>query len=426
MSAKKLFLFLLLYYFINVIINFKVMIMKNVKTRNSNLELLRIFSMALIIMHHYACHSTLEITSPVIYHVLIWGGKIGVMSFLLITGYFQVNSEFKSRKLFKLVFQVLFYSYIYLLLFYIFDGYSLTSQDKIFSIIPLISKNYWFISIYVFLYILSPFLNKIIKSFSKDTFKHLLILFIIYFFGIKTFIYGNAIEFFESVLGFIFFYFLGAYIRLYKIDFFEKLHKKNIVLAFGIIFFLVFLNVLNIRVLSNYFIYNSTFNFFRNYISLISTYQVGSIFTLVSTLCIFHFFKNLNIKNNKFINFMASTTFGCYLIHDNTLVRPFLWQNLFDMKIVMVGSLKALFSSDAFILNKIFAVPMVFISDTFNLPVHFFLPIHCLLIIIFILFVCSIIEVIRVNFIEKHFRTLLRNNKRVNNFIVKFDNWINA
>lgn len=123
---------------------------------------------------------------------------------------------------------------------------------------------------------------------------------------------------------------------------------------------------------------------------------------------------------------MASTTFGCYLIHDNTLVRPFLWQNLFDMKIVMVGSLKALFSSDAFILNKIFAVPMVFISDTFNLPVHFFLPIHCLLIIIFILFVCSIIEVIRVNFIEKHFRTLLRNNKRVNNFLVKFDNWINA
>ena len=155
--------------------------MNNLKIRNSNLELLRIFSMALIIMHHYAFHSNLEIISPVIHQVLLWGGKIGVMSFLLITGYFQVNSQFKCKKLFKLVFQVLFYSYIYLLLFFIFDRNTLTFQNKTFLIIPLLSKNYWFISIYVFLYILSPFLNKIIKGFSKNTFKHLLILFIIFF-----------------------------------------------------------------------------------------------------------------------------------------------------------------------------------------------------------------------------------------------------
>lgn len=398
--------------------------MSKVKIRNSNLELLRIFSMALIIMHHYACHSNLGIISPVIHQVLLWGGKIGVMSFLLITGYFQVNSNFKSKKLFKLIFQVLFYSYIYLLLFFIFDRDSLTFENKIFGIIPLISKNYWFISIYVFLYILSPFLNKIIKSFSQNTFKHLLILFVIYFFGIKTFVYGNAIEFFESVLGFMFFYFVGAYIRLYKIAFFEKLRWKNIVLAFSIIVFIVSLNIVNLRILSNY-IGNSLVDHLSNFVTVISTYQIGSIFTLVVTICIFHFFKNLDIKNNKFINFIASTTFGCYLIHDNTLVRPFLWKNLFDMNIVMVGSLKSLFSSNAFIVNKVLAIPMVFISDVVNIPIHFFLPLHCLLIIIFILAVCSIIEFIRMNLIEKNIMKLVDRFSKINSLLIKFDKWVN-
>jgi len=399
--------------------------MSNVKIRNSNLELLRIFSMALIIMHHYAVHSSLETVSPVIHQVLLWGGKIGVMSFLLITGYFQINSNFKSKKLFKLILQVWFYSYIFLLLLFLFNRDILTFNNKIFLIFPLVSKNYWFISIYVFLYILTPFLNKIIRSLSKNTFKHFIVLFVIYFFGIKTFVYGNAIEFFESVLGFMFFYFLGAYIRLYKINFFEKLKWKNIVLAFLIILFLVSLNVINVRFLSNYFIDNSLFNHLRSYISLISTYQIGSMFTLVASISIFHFFKNLNIKNNKFINFIASTTFGCYLIHDNTVNRPFLWKNLFDMNIVMVGNLKTLLSSNAFIINKILAVPMVFISDIFNLPIHFLLPLHCFLIIIFILVVCSFIEFVRINFIERYFINLIDKSDKIKCMFIKIDDWIN-
>lgn len=223
----------------------------------------------------------------------------------------------------------------------------------------------------------------------------------------------------------MFFYFVGAYIRLYKIDFFEKLRWKNIVLAFSIIVFLIVLNVINMRILPKYFFDNIFLNHFRNYISLISNYQVGSIFTLIATISIFHFFKNLNIRNNKFINFIASTTFWCYLIHDNTLVRPFLWKNLFDMNIVMVGSLKSLFSSNAFIVNKVLAIPMVFISDLINIPIHFFLPLHCLLIIIFILAVCSIIEFIRMNLIEINIIKLVDRFSKINSLLLKFDKWVN-
>lgn len=196
-------------------------------------------------------------------------------------------------------------------------------------------------------------------------------------------------------------------------------------MAFFIVLSLIILNVINIRFLPIFFIDNAIFSHVRNYISLISTYQIGSIFTLVAAISIFYFFKNLNIKNNKFINFIASTTFGCYLIHDNTVIRPFLWKNLFDMNIVMVGNLKSLFLSDAFVINKILAIPMVFISDIFNLPIHFLLPLHCFLIIIFILAVCSIIEFIRTNFIEKIIIKLVDKCNNISILLCKFDKWIN-
>lgn len=46
---------------------------------------------------------------------------------------------------------------------------------------------------------------------------------------------------------------------------------------------------------------------------------------------IFLGFKNLKLKYNKLINIISSTTLGIYLIHDNKLVREFLWKNYFKV-----------------------------------------------------------------------------------------------
>ena len=40
-------------------------------------------------------------------------------------------------------------------------------------------------------------------------------------------------------------------------------------------------------------------------------------------------FKNIKIGYNKWINIIASASFGVYLIHDNNIVRPFLWKTVF-------------------------------------------------------------------------------------------------
>ena len=58
-------------------------------------------------------------------------------------------------------------------------------------------------------------------------------------------------------------------------------------------------------------------------------YGTQSILTFLSALFSFLMFKNLKIGYHKWINVIASATFGVYLIHDHPIVRPFLWQTVF-------------------------------------------------------------------------------------------------
>jgi len=93
--------------------------------RQSNLELLRIISMLLILMHHYSVHGGFNLSNvPLTFNVFLvqllsLGGKIGVNIFMLITGYFMVNSKFNFKKLLRLGLQVLFYSVGFMLIFYL-------------------------------------------------------------------------------------------------------------------------------------------------------------------------------------------------------------------------------------------------------------------------------------------------------------------
>ena len=82
-----------------------------------------------------------------------------------------------------------------------------------------------------------------------------------------------------------------------------------------------------------------------------ATYLFGqkSFPLLVSSIGIFLGFKNIKIKNSKIINIISSATLGIYLIHDNFLVREFLWLKFFKVsehfydKYLLFYSLKIIF-----------------------------------------------------------------------------------
>lgn len=69
----------------------------------------------------------------------------------------------------------------------------------------------------------------------------------------------------------------------------------------------------------------------RNGLVYFEVADSNKILALITSVCLFMLFKNLNIKQNKVINNVAASTFGVLLIHANSdTMRKFLWYNVFD------------------------------------------------------------------------------------------------
>ncbi|MGL4862403.1 MAG: acyltransferase family protein [Cetobacterium sp.] len=85
------------------------------KERSSNFELLRIFAMVLIVTHHYSIHGNWEFNevismSKLYIQFLSIGGKLGVNLFIMITGYFMCDSNYRVQTIKKIAIQTWVYS----------------------------------------------------------------------------------------------------------------------------------------------------------------------------------------------------------------------------------------------------------------------------------------------------------------------------
>lgn len=277
------------------------------KERQSNFELLRIISMILIIMHHFAVHSGFPQGGGTINDYIVRffaiGGKLGVNIFVLISGYFLVDSNFKFKKLLKLIIQLLFYSIIITLIFLCCKKVSLSEQLVLKTLFPASSSAWWFATIYILLYCVSPYLNIMIKNCNKHMHLNLILFLLFVQIVIRIFFKIENLSVF------------GWFITLYLIAAYIKLYPNNIMLSSKLMAFIGIYSFIMIAVF--YMFFKLDYWFLTSFINLICS---------VSTFCLF---KNFNIPNNKIINTVAKTTFGIYLIHDNNFIRPFIWKELF-------------------------------------------------------------------------------------------------
>ena len=147
------------------------------------MELLRIFSMYLIIVFHCAYHSNFPTPPPstdVTYNALavkiFWlFGEWGVNLFVLTSGYFQVKGSFKWNKLALLLGQTLFYSLITMLIGrFVGAEEAMGLENLLRSLTPVLSRQYWFCTAYVALYLVSPYLNLLITTMEKKSFQYFL------------------------------------------------------------------------------------------------------------------------------------------------------------------------------------------------------------------------------------------------------------
>lgn len=312
----------------------------------------------MIILHHFAVHNKVETTqyNHIVLDLLSIGGKLGVNVFILITGYFMINSSFKIKKIIWLFVEISFYSITILLIFYGFGLSEFNTKLTLMSLFPLIYNLYWFGTVYVMLYIISPFINIFINKINRFQHRNLIILLTAFWSIIPTFTAGDL---YFSYLGwFINLYIIGAYIKFYEKKDFN--FKKDII-TFLLAYLIIILSVVILNMLGE------TYSILLNFTTYFS--KINSFILLLCTISLFQIFNHLKIPNTKIINNIAKSIFSVYLIHDNIFIRVFLWEQLFtfDPNISQLGLfLYGLFTSlvvliFCIIINKFLSVVINFI-----------------------------------------------------------------
>lgn len=298
--------------------------------RKSNIELLRIVGILQIISFHYVYKGGFQFESFTLNKFIVkifWMfGELGVNLFILITGYFMIHSSFQVKKCIKLILQVNFYMILSIgiaCVLGIYD-YDINIKQIINWLFPVIRNRYWFITAYILIYILSPYMNMFAKMLSQQVYIKFILLVLCIWCIVPT-IFGvltndtESLLFYTRLLWLSIVYFIGAYIRLYSFRLIKS--RRNSSLLSIISFGAIICSILVIEGFSKIFavigLYESAY-----------FWQPNTIPMFLLSIGVFGIFLNMNIPNNKLINKLASTTLGIYLLHDGEL-SAWLWDELF-------------------------------------------------------------------------------------------------
>lgn len=292
------------------------------QARNSALELLRIVAMLFIVLSHACVHSHFHFSpSTISLNSLFvqWGvlGNLGVDIYALISGYFLCKSAKSYRSVIRLLLQVWFYSYTLFLVCKFVFHYTYSSGDYLQVFFPTVFQEYWFFTAYVVLSLLAPYVNSFLSKADRITTRNLIITMLILWVIIPTLTSQNMYA--GALAELLFFYIVGAYFRLYP----DYVIRNKLML-------------IGITVFSFVLLFGSTvvINFLAKYKDIsqnagITFYSRNSLLTVMCAIGLFALFLNIPTFTNRFINTIAACTFGVYLIHDNPVVRFFVWMRVF-------------------------------------------------------------------------------------------------
>ena len=288
--------------------------------RNSTIEWLRIIAMFLIIFSHYGSHGMGLAHGEVLegFNLYILRGldlaNIGVDLFVLIMGYFCINYASNIEHILRLYFKVLSYSVIIL---FFYTLYTQNFQLNLFfkCLFSVSIGFYWFPKPYLIIYLLCPFINIGLKSLTKqqmrDEISILLILFTILDLLPMINMYGN-----EMILQFFILYSIGAYIRIHcenQYIYSQKTRTILLIMSFMILEFVI--------IMSEFLFGKGNYFTTRN-----------SIFIITTAVLLLICFINMKPYYNNIVNKIAGATFGVYLIHDNELIKNFIWNDIFKTR----------------------------------------------------------------------------------------------
>lgn len=293
--------------------------------RNSSIELLRIFCVFMIIFLHYAIKANMadcgyrSIQGGIVFiQCMSMFGRLACSIFVLITGYYSIliNISYKAvlTKNLQLILKLSIYSGCIYCINTVIKMVSLNSQENLRAIVPFYHEN-WFITYYIIFAMLMPLFNKMLNYLSRHQYKVLCVVSFIFWSVIPT-LTLNAIEF-SNLDFFLFFYLIGGYIRKYEIDCIlgKKIWMSALIISFAFLMIsVVAFDFVGIWLKQDIFIAKATW--FRNFNTVPAVVLAISLFVLFNQ-------KKIYVP---LINIVAESALGIYILHDNIIVRKFIWE----------------------------------------------------------------------------------------------------
>ena len=284
--------------------------------------------MLFIVAHHYVVNSGMMdnmwenpwATNSLFFFIIGAWGKIGINCFVMITGYFMCKSNITVKKFLKLLLQIEFYNIIIYLVFAFLGYEKLSVWTFVKVIIPVKTIDNGFVGAFIVFFLFIPFLNILLKHLSERMHLRLILLCLFLYTFLSTLSYLDFGVTMNYVSWFIVIYFISSYVRLYPKKLFGNTKIWGISSAVSIV-----VSVLSILV-SLRFIWHEPYYFIAD---------SNKVLAVATSFCLFLYFKNVKIPYIKFINVVASATFGVLLIHANSdAMRQWLWRDTLQNTVV--------------------------------------------------------------------------------------------
>lgn len=303
----------------------------NKKSREANIELLRIIAMIFVIAIHCIGHgfllesNELNIYNQFAIQFISCCTTVANALFLIITGYYMIDKKFNLKKILCLWGKTLFYCILIFIVFSIM-GKKTYAYD---SFLPIFSGQYWFICAYIALYFFLPIINIVLNKLTKKQFKYLIITLLIMI-GVIRIIFNPSGIFSGAMIPVFMIYAIGAYLRRFveikpKKQYFIKYILLSIILFLIYILFEAIYSILDTK----YSIFSTNQNLTSILLSIINNLkEYNSIIVVAMTVFLFMKLKTTTIKSekiSKLILFISPSVYSIYIIHENIHLRDFMW-----------------------------------------------------------------------------------------------------
>lgn len=289
---------------------------KSVNQRQSNFELLRILCALMIIAGHVIMiHDVVSSEAFLIDEMIRPWFMCAVNSFVLLSGYFGIRTN--AKKLWQMNDMVTFYSVVLFGVVCVCGGHSIDVKRDFLYLFPVLTKKYWFITVYFALCLLAPALNAFVEKVDRALLKKTIWIGVCLFVGVPTL--GYLLNFKAvvedagyGIMSFCLLYLIGRYFRMY--DVLARFSKTTYLLTY--VGCMLGCGLFQLG-------YSSLLGFpFTSFISY------NTVFIFVGSLALFGFFSKLEIGPNRFINWLSSFCLCSYVIHLHPLTFPLVFGNV--------------------------------------------------------------------------------------------------